>query len=220
MEHQLLRSRFYVEARYAYKSRHGRAPLLIYNFFRHGALPVQFWSTFYTKMKRARALGRKVDRAVQMTKAFPEMREQLVNIHYPVRVRKQEIPLKLSTKLERQQFFLNKRGMYTDEAVYSGKQTFKSRFPFFRKKGMQLKSHFSTIFRLISVDAPIIFSFLANLNYLILVLFGELFGDFFRKQVHYASNLYNIRFQIEQNILFNFRVRWFSKLFSFLFFDV
>lgn len=207
VEDELLRSRFYLETRYAYFSRHKRNPLLVYNFFRHGVFPVHFWSMFYSKMKRTRTLGRKVDRAVQIASGYPELGRQLNHVHYPSRVRKQDIPLKLTPELKKQQLLLKKHGIFTEKKKA------------FHTKAATTYSNFSQILRLISVDVPVVFSFLTNLNYLVLVLFGELFGDFLFKQVHYASNLYNIRNQIEQNMLFNSKIRGWSKMFSFIFFD-
>lgn len=166
-------------------------------------------------MKRTRSLGRKVDRAVEIAGGFPEIGDQLDYIYYPSRVRRDEIPITISATLEKQQLFLNKRGIYADIGNYNDNNHQVNKNIVKRRN-----SKFSDIFRIISVDAPIIFSFLTNLNYLVLLLFGELFGDFFQKQIHYASNLYNIRLQIEQSALFDFKIKWFSKIFSFVFFDV
>lgn len=70
---------------------------------------------FYSKMKRTRTLGRKVDRAVQIASGYPELGRQLNHVHYPSRVRKQDIPLKLTPELKKQQLLLKKHGIFTEK---------------------------------------------------------------------------------------------------------
>lgn len=63
------------------------------------------------------------------------------------------------------------------------------------------------------MDLPVIFTAFNQLNYLILMLFAELFGDLFQKKIHFAINLYRVRTQIEQQALFDFKVNFVSKIF-------
>lgn len=200
-ETELLNSRFFIEAQYRYKDRFNRPPMLIFNFFKHGILHPSMWPVFYTKMKRTRDLALTTDSVVQMTEELPAIKYD-INFDYPARLKPIDIPIKISKKLFDKKQLLLKRGIVVDSSV-----------------GFKQPTKTSWLLKLVSMDLPVIFTAFNQLNYLILMLFAELFGDLFQKKIHFAINLYRVRTQIEQQALFDFKVNFVSKIFWFLFFD-
>jgi hypothetical protein len=193
-EPELLDSRFFLEAQYRYKERHGRSPMLFFNFFKHGILHHSMWTVFYSAMRRIRDLSLATDKVVQMREELPTIKE--VDLLYPMRVKNVDIPVKISRSLEMKRNLLAKRGLVRESSMEFHQTT---------QMGWLLK--------LITIDLPIIFSTFTQLNYLVLLLFAELFGDFFQKNVTFAANLYRVRIQMEQQVLFDFKSYFVTKIF-------
>lgn len=200
-EPELLDSRFFLEAQYRYKERHGRSPMLFFNFFKHGILHHSMWPVFYSAMRRIRDLSLATDKVVQMREELPTIKE--VDLLYPMRVKNVDIPVKISRSLEMKRNLLAKRGLVRESSMEFHQTT---------QMGWLLK--------LITIDLPIIFSTFTQLNYLVLLLFAELFGDFFQKNVTFAANLYRVRIQMEQQVLFDFKSYFVTKIFWFLLVDL
>src|SRR5690606_17273063 len=121
-----------------------------------------------------RDLSLATDKVVQMREELPTIKE--VDLLYPMRVKNVDIPVKISRSLEMKRNLLAKRGLVRESSMEFHQTT---------QMGWLLK--------LITIDLPIIFSTFTQLNYLVLLLFAELFGDFFQKNVTFAANLYRVR---------------------------
>lgn len=74
-------------------------------------------------------------------------------------------------------------------------------------------------FHTLVLKLPLLFSFFSQLNYILFLLFGELFGSVFNKMSLFYSNFHLIRLNISQwNV--NWKVEWLIKIFLFLLLDL